>query len=173
MQSESVLSLIAAVAKNGVIGRDNKLPWHLPSDLARFKRLTTGHPVIMGRKNWESIPERSRPLRARTNIVVTRQADYQADGAIVVHSIAHAIAAARRAAGADEIFIAGGEDIYRQFLPFAQKAYLTKIHALVYGNTYFPNMRLFNWRQEEVPSEPRHTDDEYTTSFHVYERAAA
>ncbi len=170
MQSKHVLLLVVAAAKNGVIGRDGKLPWRIPSDLKRFKRLTIGHPVIMGRKNWESIPEESRPLKGRTNIVVTRTADYAADGAIVVHSTAHAIAAAQRAVGANEIFIAGGAEMYRQFLPLAQRIYFTKVEALVYGDVYFPKLRLSGWRLEETPSEPRHPDDQYTTSFCIYER---
>jgi dihydrofolate reductase len=172
MQSEHVLSLIVAAAKNGVIGRDGKLPWRIPSDLKRFQRLTIGHPVIMGRKNWESIPEESRPLKGRTNIVLTHQAGYLAHGAITVGSIDDARGVAEQVPGAHEIFIIGGANIFRQFLPLAQKAYITKIHALVYGDTYFPEMRPSNWRQEEMPSEPRHPDDQYTTSFHIYERVA-
>jgi len=170
MQSEHVLSLIVAMTPEGVIGRDGKLPWKLPSDLARFKRLTTGHPIIMGRSTWESLPPKARPLPGRTNIVVTRKSGYMPDGAIVANSTGRAYAAAKQACGADEIFVIGGAEIYRQFLPYVQKAYITKIHATVPGNVHFPEMRVYFWRQEEIPSEPRHPDDEYTTSFHICER---
>ncbi len=164
------LSLIVAMTLDGVIGRDNALPWRIPSDIQRFKRLTTGHPVIMGRKNWESIPLQFRPLVDRTNIVVTHQDGYTASGAVVTNSIEEAYAAAARAVGSVETFVIGGEEIYRQFLPFVQKAYITKIHASVAGDTYFPHMRMDDWRCADIPSGPPHPKDEYPTSFHIYER---
>ena len=167
------LSLIVAMTLEGVIGRDNALPWRIPSDLERFKRLTSGHPVIMSRKNWESIPLRFRPLADRTNIVITHQTNYPAHGAVVTNSIEDACAAVAKAAGAAETFVIGGEEIYRQFLPFVRKAYITKIHASVAGDAHFPYMRMYDWRCEEILNGPRHPRDEYTTSFHIYERVTA
>lgn len=164
------LSLIVAMTRDGVIGRDNDLPWRIPSDLQRFKKLTTGHPVIMGRKNWESIPLQFRPLVDRTNILITRQAGYTAPGAIVTNSIEEAYAAAARAVGSTEIFVIGGEEIYRQFLPFVQKAYITKIHASVVGDTHFPHMSMYGWLHQEILHSPQHPKDGYPTSFHIYER---
>ena len=106
------LTVIAAVARNGVIGKDNRLPWHLPADLKHFKALTTGHTVIMGRKTWESLPERFRPLPGRQNIVVTRNAGYAASGATVVNSLADAVAAA----SGSEAFVIGGAELYQACL---------------------------------------------------------
>ena len=170
LQTDTVLSLIVAMTPERVIGRNGALPWRLPSDLARFRRLTTGHPIIMGRSTWESLPPKARPLPDRTSIVVTRQAGYQADGAIVANSVGRAYTTALRAYGAREIFVIGGEAMYRGFMSLAGRAYVTKVHSTVKGDAHFPDMRAFCWRQEEMPSEPRHPDDEYTTSFHIYER---
>ena len=113
----SIISLIAAIGKGRELGKNGKLLWHLPDDMRRFKELTTGHPVIMGRKTWESLPERFRPLPGRTNIVVTRQADYKAAGAIVADSLGAARAVAARAEGANEIFVIGGGELYAVALP--------------------------------------------------------
>ncbi|MHB1163337.1 MAG: dihydrofolate reductase [Minisyncoccota bacterium] len=165
------LSLIVAMTPEGAIGRNNTLPWRIPSYLQRLKRLTLGHPVIMGRKNWESIT--NRPLPGRTNIVVTRQEDYVAEGAMVTYSIEDAYAVAKCAPGADEIFVIGGAEIYQQFIRFVQKAYITKIHASVAGDTHFPYMRMYDWRCEDILNGPRHPMDEFTTSLHIYERVAA
>lgn len=139
------LCLIAAVAENGVIGRGNALPWRIPSELKYFKRTTKGHPVIMGRKSFESLPA---ALPARTNIVVTRQAGYDAAGAVVAGSLDAAIALARdiaRRDGVDNIFICGGADIYRQALPLCDALYLTEIHARPDGDTFFPAFDRADW----------------------------
>jgi dihydrofolate reductase len=135
---KSIVSMIAALGTNRVIGRDNALLWQIPEDMKRFKELTTGHPVIMGRKTWESIPEKFRPLRGRTNIVITRDASYAAEGAFVATSLDEALAHAKSADGAEEVFVMGGQQIYEMALPFADRLYLTRIDDAPEGDAYFP-----------------------------------
>jgi dihydrofolate reductase len=143
--SNTRLSLIAAMARNRVIGLHNRLPWRLPTDMKRFRELTTGHAIIMGRKTFDSL---ARPLPNRKNIVVTRDSDYRAEGATVVHNIEDAIACA----GADpEIFVIGGEQIYRQTLPLASRLYLTLVDSDFEGDAWFPEFDMRDWR--EVTSE--------------------
>lgn len=132
------LNIIAAIGKNRELGLRGKLLWHITDDLQRFKELTIGHPVIMGRKTWESLPEKFRPLPGRTNIVVTRQANYKAEGAMIADSPESARAAAARADGSEEIFIIGGGEIYRETLPLADRLYLTLIDDTVEADTFFP-----------------------------------
>lgn len=152
------ISIIVAVAENNVIGNDNQLIWHIPGDLKRFKALTMGHHIIMGRKTWESI---GRPLPGRTSVVVTRNKNYQAKGAQVVHSLDEAI---RFASADSEVFIIGGGQLYNQALPLANKLYLTKIHRSYEGDVSFPTISMREWT--EVNSEigkPTDTDGlEYT-----------
>jgi len=134
----NTISIIVAVSANGVIGRDGGLPWHLPSDLKRFKALTLGKPVIMGRKTWASI---GRPLPGRPNIVISRSADFEAAGAIVVASLDAALEAGREQAamlGVDEVCIIGGGEIYRQALDFADTLHMTRVAVEVDGDTTFP-----------------------------------
>ena len=128
------INLIFARARNGVIGKDNQLPWHLPEDLAHFKRTTLGQPVIMGRKTWDSLPPKFRPLPGRTNLVVTRQADWQAAGATVAHSLAQAQALCDPS---QEVWVIGGAEIYAQALPYARKAVITEIDLTVDGGDAF------------------------------------
>ena len=141
-----MITLIAALARNGVIGKDNALPWHLPEDLKHFKQLTTGHAVIMGRKTWESLPPRFRPLPGRLNIVVTRSAEYAAPGATVVHSLEEA---EKVGAGetARKLFVIGGAELYAHALPLAQRLELTEIDADVEGDAYFPAFDRTEWRE--------------------------
>ncbi len=134
----SIISLIAAIGKGRELGKNGKLLWHLPDDMRRFKELTTGHPVIMGRKTWESLPERFRPLPGRTNIVVTRQANYEAAGAVVVDSFENARVAAACAKGAGETFVIGGGELYATALPYASRLYLTLVDATAEADTFFP-----------------------------------
>lgn len=129
-----IFSIIAAMTENRVIGLNNKMPWDLPTDRKRFHRITRGHPVILGRKTFESI---GRPLSQRTNIVLTRQQDYSAAGCIVVHDLASAFAAC---AGADEAFICGGEDVFRETIAQVDKIYLTIIHREIEGDAFFPDI---------------------------------
>src|ERR1700739_3645683 len=122
------LSIIVAVAENNVIGKDNALIWHLPADTRFFKEKTSGHVIITGRKNYESIPEKFRPLPDRKNIVITRQKNYHAPGAVVVSSIESALQYVKENHNGEEIFIIGGADIYRQTISICDKIYLTRIH---------------------------------------------
>jgi len=136
--TEPHISIVVAVSANGVIGRDGGLPWHLPSDLKRFKALTLGKPVIMGRKTWASI---GRPLPGRPNIVISRDADFAAEGAIAVQSLEAALAEARRRAvdlGVDEVCVIGGGEIYRQAIDLADILHITTIAAEIDGDTRFP-----------------------------------
>ena len=142
------VSLIVAVAENGVIGKDNDLIWHLPNDMRFFKETTTGHHVIMGRKNFESIPHKFRPLPNRTNIVITKQSDYKAEGCIVVNSVEEALKVAK-SNGDNEVFIIGGGQIYRIALEknLVDKIYLTKVYHSFDGDTFFPELSN-KWREE-------------------------
>jgi dihydrofolate reductase len=139
-----MISIIVAIAENNAIGKNNQLLWHLPADMKIFKEKTIGHCVITGRKNYESIPEKFRPLPNRTNIVITRQKNYQAPGAIVVSSLQEAIEKAK-AISDDEIFIIGGGEIYAQSLSLADKIYLTKVHHTFDADTFFPELNLNDW----------------------------
>lgn len=133
------ISAIAAIsAGNRALGKGNELLWTIPEDLGRFRTLTRGHPVIMGRKTWESLPDAARPLPGRANFVITRQADYSAPGAIVVPSMEEALAAAKNTPGSDEIFIIGGGEIYTLGLPFTDRLYLTLVEAEKEADVFFP-----------------------------------
>lgn len=132
------ISLVVALGRNNVIGKDNGLLWHLPDDLKRFKKITSGHPVIMGRKTWESLPEKFRPLPGRTNIVITRDVTYQAPGATIAHTVPEAFHFAREAEGGEEICVIGGGEIYRLTLPFATRLYLTLVDDPTPGTVTFP-----------------------------------
>ena len=151
------ISLIAALGKNRELGKAGGLLWSLPDDMRRFKELTTGHPVIMGRKTWESLPEKFRPLPGRTNIVVTRQADYAADAAIA-DSLSGAFLAAAGAPGADDTFIIGGGELYAAALPYATHLYLTLVDAEADADAFFPPYESdFKMISEEVGGgEPPH-----------------
>jgi len=133
------LSVIVALAKNRVIGLNNTLPWHLPEDLKRFKQLTMGHHIIMGRKTYESL---GRLLPGRQTVIVTRNPDYKVDGAIVVHSLEQAISVS---SADSEAFLIGGAELYQQSLPLAKRLYLTMIDAEFEGDAYFPEIELDHW----------------------------
>ena len=133
------IAIIAALGANSrAIGRENGLLWHIPEDMKRFKALTTGHPVIMGRKTWESLPEKFRPLPARANIVVTRDLAYEARGASIAGSLEEAIAKAKKEEGAVEIFVIGGGQLYAEALPIADRLYLTLVEDDKEGDVFFP-----------------------------------
>jgi len=138
-----MVSLIVAMARNGVIGKDNRLPWHLPEDLKRFKRLTMGHHIIMGRKTYESI---GKLLPGRTTVIVSRSQDYLVPGAIIAHSLEEAI---DRCANNDEIFVIGGAEIYRAALPLADRLLITQIDREIAGDTVFPPVDWSRWREIE------------------------
>jgi dihydrofolate reductase len=135
---------VVAVADNGVIGAGGNLPWRIPEDLKRFKALTMGRPIVMGRKTWESFPKR--PLPGRTNIVITRDTAWTAEGAVVAHSLEDAIARARAESPA-EIAIVGGAEIFRQALPLATRIALTEVHAAAKGDAHFPTLDRAQWRE--------------------------
>ena len=162
------ISLIVAMAEGGVIGRAGTLPWHLPADLARFKRLTMDHHLIVGRRTWDSI---GRSLPGRRMLVVSRRARDLAlpDGVRGVTSLDAALAIAA-AAGEDEAFVAGGAALYREALPHADRLYVTWVRAEVTGDTFFPPVDPADWREvarEEVAADDRNP---YATSFTVFER---
>ena len=160
------VSLIVAAAENGVIGRRNELPWRLSADLRRFKELTMGHAIIMGRKTYESI---GRPLPGRRMIVITRQPNYKAPGSEAVGSLDDALTAAAKQ-GESEAFIIGGADIFAQAIPMAERLYLTRVHADVDGDVYFPPLNLKSWRQTAAQRHDADAKNEYPYSFEVYER---
>ncbi len=162
--TKPTLTLIAAVARNGVIGIDNRLPWHLPADLKHFKALTMGHPVIMGRKTWESLPPRFRPLPGRHNIVVTRDAGYQATGVTVATSLPAALSQAQ----GGEAFVIGGAKLYAAALPLADRLQLTEIDSPFEGDTYFPNIDHRHWR--ETARETHHDEAGLRYAFVTYQR---
>ena len=156
--------LIAAVAENGVIGRDGGLPWHLPDDLQFFKKMTVGKPIVMGRGNWESL---ARPLPKRTNIVITRQRDYQAPGAIVTHTVEEALTVARREEP-PAIMIIGGSDIYRIALPFVDRMLITRIHAKPEGDVYFPQVDWSRWKRTEAIAHPKDTKHDHAFTYETW-----
>lgn len=139
-----IITIIAAATENRVIGKNNELPWKLPKDLARFKKITTGHPIIVGRKTFESFG--GKPLPNRKNIIISRNPEYKVDGADVVHSLQDAISICN---GEQEVFICGGAEIYRQAIPIAHRMHLTIIHADIKGDTYFPGYDSDEWREVE------------------------
>ena len=153
-----IISMIAAMANNRVIGLDNKMPWHLPADLQHFKKVTTGKPVIMGRKTFESI---GRPLPGRRNIIITRNSEYTAQGIEVVTT---PDAALELVATTEEVMIIGGGNIYEQFLPKAERLYLTFIDLDVKGDTQFPDYnKVANWYVKE--EQENHPDDKNLSSY--------
>lgn len=164
------VALIAAVARNGVIGRDGDLPWHLPRDLAWFREKTWGRHVLLGRKTWESF---GKPLVGRTLVAITRDPAYEVaeHGVLVVHSLDEALETARRA-GETEVLVAGGAEIYRQALPRADRFYLTEVDAEPEGDTRFPDWDRTEWREtfrEPHPADARHA---HAYRFLMLERAA-
>lgn len=158
------ISAIAAIgARTRVLGKDNDLVWDIPADLERFRNMTREHPIIMGRKTWESLPAERRPLPKRTNIVVTRNAAYDAPGAIVVSSVEAAIEEAKNAPGADEIFIIGGSGIFKDALPYTDRLILTLVDDDAPGDVHFPEYPEFT-KIVEQEKHPEHTPPyEYVT----------
>jgi dihydrofolate reductase len=163
------ISIIVAAAENDVIGREGRMPWRVPSDLKTFRRLTLGKPVIMGRKTFQSL---GKPLDGRLNIVISRDPSFKAAGATVVQSLAAAIELAKPGAGAGEIMIIGGAEIYRAALPVADRIYLTRIHARPEGDTTFALPNDETWQQVSSTPLPRGDNDDYACSMLVFERAA-
>ena len=160
------ICLVAAMAANRVIGKNNALPWHLPPDLKRFKALTLGHPVVMGRKTYESI---GKPLPGRRNLVITRNRDYLAAGCEVVHSLDAALAAC---ADDKEIYIIGGAELYRESLPHAQRLEFTEIHAEFDGDARFPEYSPSEWRETGRETHGSEAGITFRYDFVRYDRVA-
>jgi dihydrofolate reductase len=162
------LSLVAALARNRVIGKDGQLPWRLPNDLRRFKELTLGHAVIMGRKTYDSIVQSlGRPLPGRDNIVLTRSAGFQCDGCIPVVSVDDALREAHQRRPGAEVFVIGGAEIYRLTLPRATRLYMTELDDDFDGDTFFPGYDASQWREE---ARERSADGALNYSFVTYVR---
>lgn len=158
--TEKQITMIVAVAENGAIGKDNNLLWHISGDLKRFKAITTGHSIIMGRKTYLSFPKR--PLPDRKNIILTH-GDTEYEGAYTAKNIEDALALCE----SDEIFIIGGESIYRQFLPYTTKIYLTRVHREYEADTFFPELNMEDWNITETDE---HLDGEPPFSYITLER---
>lgn len=165
-----IISMIVAIGKNNVIGVKNKLPWQMPADMKRFVKVTTGKPVIMGRKTYESI---GRPLPHRTNIILTRS-DYHADGCIITHSVEEAVEEAKKIIektnNEKEIMIIGGASIYEQFLPLAKRMYITYIDAEVGGDVFFPDFDKTEWKQTFREEHQKDGKNLYDYTFVTLER---
>ena len=159
-----MISIIVAVAENGVIGSDNQMPWHISEDLRRFKAVTTGHPVIMGRKTFESL---GRPLPNRTNVVITRNPSYKVDGATVVGSLDEALALFP---GDGEVFVIGGGEIYRQAMDIADRLYITRVGTEFEGDTRFPEIDDSRWRVTWREAHPRGEKFPHPFEFVNYQR---
>lgn len=158
-----MISIIFAMDRNRLIGKNNSLPWHLPGDLAYFKKVTLGHAVIMGRKTYESI---GRPLPGRRNVIVTRNQDYTADGCTICRSIGEAL----DLCSDEEAFVIGGADIYSKFLPYADRLYITLIDQEFEGDTYFPEIDYSVWKLVSRTMGEKNEKNPYTYSFLVYEK---
>jgi dihydrofolate reductase len=164
------LAFVVAVARNGVIGRNNALPWHLPEDMKFFKRVTMGKPVLMGRRTWESI---GRPLPGRSNIVITHQEDYEAEGIKVVNSLQEARTLAEHIAeidGVEEAAIIGGAFIFAEALPITDRMYYTEVHADVEGDVYFPEFDRDEWKEVERQDFKAQGPNPYDYSFVILDR---
>jgi dihydrofolate reductase len=166
------ISMIAAVSANGVIGKDNDLVWSLPDDMKFFKQTTAHHHVLLGRKNWESLPIKWRPLPNRTNIVITRNNSYEAAGSIVTNSLEKGLAIAKEA-NEEEAFIIGGGEIYRLGLPLSDRMYITEIAAEVDGDTFFPEWDKSKWL--EVSRRHHEADERHAFAFDfvIYDKIQA
>ncbi len=164
-----LIALIWAMTRNRVIGRDNTLPWRLPADLTHFKALTSGHPVIMGRKTFESL---GRPLPNRTNIIITRNRTFSASGCHVVHSLDEALRLGAQHESRDGpiLFVIGGENLYSQALQLADRLYITLVDAEIEGDARFPEFDLDDWREVERLVQPADTKNIYACTFLTLER---
>ena len=161
----SRVALVVAVSRNGVIGRDGGLPWHLSSDLKLFKAITLGKPIIMGRKTWESLPRK--PLPGRLNIVISRKAGFEAAGATVVQSADKALAVA---GPVEEVAVIGGGEIYKLFLPKANRIYRTDVDLDVKGDTLFPELSAADWVETSSETHTRGPNDSASFTFRVFDR---
>jgi len=160
------ITLIAAVAENNALGKDNKMIWHLPDDFKHFKTRTSGHHIIMGRKTFESFPS---PLPNRTSVIITRQADYKADGCIIAGSLDEALNACPQD---EEVFVIGGGEIYNQSISRADKLDITRVHAeFPDADAYFPQIDESKWKLSEAVFHPKDEKHAYEMTFQVYLKA--
>lgn len=155
------MEIVVAMTDNFVIGANGDMPWHLPADLQHFKKLTTGGAVVMGRRTWESI---GRPLPNRTNIVITRQNDYEANGATTVHSLDDAVMFVPK----QRVFVIGGGEIYKMAFPFATALHITRIHTTCDGDTYFPTFDTANWSLTKATPRPADEQNSYDLTFELW-----
>lgn len=158
------INIVVAMAENRVIGRDNQLPWRLPKDLAYFKQVTWGHPILMGRRTFESI---GRPLPGRRNMVLSRQTDWTAENVEVVPSVD---AAVTLLAGVQQLMVIGGAEVYRQCLPLADKLYITQVHSEIEGDAFFPELDEQDWLQISLDEHYADDTNPFNYSFVVYQR---
>lgn len=156
-----MIAIVVAIAENNVIGKDNQLIWHLPADLRHFKQKTMGHPMIMGRKTFESI---GKPLPGRTTIIVTRQEDYKAEGCIVVNSVEEAIAKGKEL-DSEQVSIVGGAEIYKQALPYVDTLYLTEVHHTFDGDAYLMELNYEDWQEVSTESHDPDEKNKYAYTF--------
>lgn len=164
-----MISIIVAVTKNRMIGKDNDFPWHLSGDLKRFRHLTTGHAIIMGRNTYDHLIARlGKPLPNRTNIVVTRNPVFQAKGVLVAHSLEEALRLAK--ADQQEVFIIGGAQLYAAALPLADRIYLTEIDAVLEGDAFFPEIDMAMWHETKREAHMRDEKNDYNYSFITLEK---
>ncbi|MBI1286708.1 MAG: dihydrofolate reductase [Flavobacteriales bacterium] len=157
-----MITIIVAADENNVIGKDNDLIWHLPDDLKFFKQKTSGHPIVMGRKTYESV---GRPLPNRTNIIITRDKGFQAEGCVVVNALDEALSVAKD----DEIFIVGGAEIYKQAFPITDRIYLTRVHGTFDGDRFFPELGN-EWKEVESVLHPKDEKHVCAFTFKTYEK---
>ena len=164
-----IVSAIAALSQNRVIGKNNDLPWKLPDDMKFFMESTKGHHVVMGRRNYDSLHEKYKPLPQRTNIVITRQQDFKAPGCVVMHAVEPALDLARKN-GEKECFIIGGAEIYQLAMPYTTRLYMTEIDAVIEGDTFFPEFDQSDWKEisrQHHPADQRHA---YAFDIVIYDR---
>jgi dihydrofolate reductase len=157
-----MITLIAAVAENNALGKDNQLLWHLPDDFKRFKNITSGHHIIMGRKTFESFPK---PLPNRIHVIITRQKDYQPEGFLIVDSLAKAISVCPKN---EELFIIGGGEIYNQSIEMADKLDITRVHHTFDADTFFPEIDLTKWKLTSEEYHPKDEKHRFDFTFETY-----
>lgn len=167
MFKRPIISFVVAMDEQGLIGRNDGLPWRLPDDMRWFREVTMGKPVVMGRKTYESIPAKFRPLPGRHNIIITRNRDFRAEGATVVHSVEEALAAA---GDVEEVMIGGGAEVFRAFLDTADRLYLTRIEAVYDGDTYFPHFDADEWVEVFSQTHPHDERHEHPFRWIILER---
>jgi dihydrofolate reductase len=160
------IAAITAMSENRVIGKNNQLPWHLPADLRYFKKLTMGRPILLGRRTYESI---GRPLPGRCNVVISRDPTFQAPGCVVAKSIETALSAVSYS---DEVYVIGGAQLYAEMLPRTQRLYITLVHQKMEGDTFFPEVDKYQWRQTSREDHPADEENIYPYSFIVLDRVA-